>query len=44
MSTEVQKENKGRLSWITTVFEIIVIIAYFAIGFGGLANGIENVK
>lgn len=42
MSAEVQKETKGRLSWVITVLEIIVIVAYFAIGFGGLANAFEH--
>lgn len=42
MSTEVQKETKGRLSWVITVLEIIVIVAYFAIGFGGLANAFKH--
>lgn len=42
MSTEVQKESKGRLAWVITVLEIIVIVAYFIIGFGGIANAVEN--
>lgn len=42
MSTEVQKETKGRLSWVITVLEIITIVAYFAIGFGGLANAFKH--
>lgn len=42
MSTEVQKETKGRLSWVITVLEIIIIVAYFAIGFGGLANAFKH--
>lgn len=42
MSTEVQKETKGRLSWVITVLEILVIIAYFVIAFGGLANAFNN--
>lgn len=42
MSTEVQKETKGRLSWVITVLEIIVIVAYLAIGFGGLANAFKH--
>ena len=42
MSTEVQKEKKGRLSWVITVLEILVIIAYFVIGFGGIANAFKQ--
>lgn len=42
MSKEVQNEKKGRLSWVITVLEIIVIIAYFVIGFGGIANAFQN--
>ena len=44
MSTEVQKETKGRLSWVITLLEIIVIVAYFAIGFGGLANAFKHMN
>ena len=41
-NTEVKKETKGRLSWVIPILEIIVIIAYFAIGFGGLTNAFQN--
>ena len=43
-SSEIKTENKGRLSWVITVLEIIVIIAYFAIGFGGIANAFKNMS
>lgn len=41
-NTDVKKETKGRLFWVIPILEIIVIIAYFAIGFGGLANAFQN--
>ena len=41
-NTEVKKETKGRLFWVIPILEIIVIIAYFAIGFGGLTNAFQN--
>lgn len=42
MSTEVQKEPKGRFAWVITLLEFIVMVAYFAIGFGGLANAFKH--
>lgn len=40
MEKEVQK--KGRLSWVITLLEIIVMIVYFVIGFGGISNAAQN--
>lgn len=42
MNTEVQKEQKGRLSWVITVLEIIVAIVYLVIGFGGIVRAVER--
>jgi len=42
MSAEVKKEEKGRLSWLITVLEILIIIAYFVIGFGGIAKAVQD--
>lgn len=41
-NTDVKKETKGRLFWVIPILEIIVIIAYLAIGFGGLATAFQN--
>ncbi len=43
-SSEVKTERKGRLSWVITFLEIIVIIAYFVIGFGGLADAFKRMS
>lgn len=40
MEKEVQK--KGRLSWVITLLEIIVMIVYFVVGFGGASNAAQN--
>lgn len=37
MSTENQKETEGRLWWVIPILEFLVFIAYFTIGFGGIA-------
>lgn len=42
MSTEVQKNQKGRFSWVIPVLEVIVIIAYLVIGFGGLFDALQR--
>lgn len=43
MSTDVTKEKpKGRLSWVIPLLEVIVVVAYFAIGFGGIADAFED--
>ncbi len=42
METENQKEVKGRLSWLIPILEFVVIIAYFAIGYKGIINGVSN--
>jgi hypothetical protein len=42
MSTETKVKNTGRLSWVITILEIIIIFAYFAIGYGGIVKGFEN--
>ncbi|MBQ9440403.1 MAG: hypothetical protein IJU35_07450 [Paludibacteraceae bacterium] len=41
MSTEV-KQAKGRLWWLIPIFEFIIIIAYFAIGWGGIAHAVKH--
>lgn len=41
MSTET-KETKGRFSWVITILELIIIVAYLAIGFKGIFNAAEN--
>lgn len=43
-TTELKKEAKGRLSWVITILEIIVIIAYFVIGFGGIARAFKQMS
>ena len=43
-TVELKKEAKGRLSWVITILEIIVIIAYFVIGFGGIANAFKHMS
>ena len=40
MSTE--ERTKGRFSWVIPLLEFIVIIAYFAIGYGGLMNAFSH--
>ena len=42
MSVKETKNEKGRLSWLITVLELVIIIAYFVIGFGGIADAFEN--
>ena len=43
MSTEATKNSeKGRLSWVIGILELIVVIAYFAIGFGGITNAFKD--
>ena len=43
MSTEtIKSSEKGRLHWVIPILEIIVMVAYFAIGFGGIANAFQN--
>lgn len=43
MSTkEVKKKERGRLFWLIPILEIISIIAYLVIGFGGLMNAVSN--
>lgn len=34
--------KRGRYFWVVPILEIITIIAYFAIGFGGIMNGAKN--
>ena len=41
MSTEV-KQTKGRLWWLIPIFELIILIAYFAIGIGGIADAAQH--
>lgn len=43
MSNEkVKSSEKGRFHWVIPILEFIVVIAYFAIGFGGIANAFQN--
>ena len=43
MSTEtVKTSEKGRLHWVIPILEVIVIIAYFAIGYGGIIKAFQN--
>ena len=43
MSTDVTKETpKGRLSWVIPLSEVIVAVAYLAIGFSGIADACKN--
>ncbi len=44
MNSEVQKQDKGRLSWLIPVLEIIVIIAYLVIGFSGIMDAFKNMN
>ena len=38
----IKSSEKGRLHWVIPILEIIVMVAYFAIGFGGIANAFQN--
>lgn len=42
MNKKEHKESKGRLAWIVTALDIIVYIAYFIIGIGGISNATER--
>ena len=42
MSTERKVKNTGHLSCVITILEIIIIFAYFAIGYAGIVKGFEN--
>lgn len=43
MSTDVTKETpKGRLFWVIPLSEVIVAVAYLAIGFSGIADACKN--
>lgn len=41
-TTETKEVKKGRLAWLIPVLEIIVIVAYFAIGFGGIKDAFAH--
>lgn len=43
MNTNLNEETpKGRLSWVISLVEVIIVIAYFAIGFGGMFRAFQN--
>ena len=38
----VTKKKKGKLSWLIPILDILVVIIYLVIGFGGLANSARS--
>lgn len=42
MSNLENKPAKGRLHWLVPVLEIVVVILYLAIGFGGIMDAVQS--
>lgn len=42
MSNLENKPAKGRLHWLVPVLEIVVVILYLAIGFGGIMDAFQR--
>ena len=42
MSNLENKPAKGRLHWLVPVLEIVVVILYFVIGFGGIMDAFQR--
>lgn len=44
MKNNQSAKTKGRFSWIITLLEVVIMIAFLVIGFGGIAHAFANMS